>query len=136
MLLCFPVLGENIFEKPIFVSKPKQNLYLKSKGVTAIGYESENGFLVQKGATAVSVTVPSLHGFVVSLRKDLIKRGILKMKGKSFFELTTDYEFSSPSTAADVLIGASISGRECWKTSGGVSLRELQQRMPDSAKLN
>ena len=36
-----------------------------------------------------------------------------------------DYEFKSPSAAADVIKGHSVNGNEAWKTAEGTKLKEL-----------
>jgi hypothetical protein len=130
-LLCFPVLGVNIFERPMLVSKIRQLLILAKKGIRAEGYESDDGFIVKKGSTAVVDTVRSAHAFSVSLRQELQKNGILKKRTPQSLEFTEDYEFSSPSTAAAVLVGASANGRDFWKTREGVSLKQLQAKAED-----
>lgn len=130
-LLCFPVIGVNIFEKPMLVSKIRQVLVLTKKGLQAEGYESDGGFIVKKGSTAVVDAVRSAHAFSVSLREELQKNGILKQRNPQFLEFTDDYEFSSPSTAAAVLVGASANGRDFWKTREGVTLKELQAKAED-----
>jgi hypothetical protein len=130
-LLCFPVLGVNIFEKPMIISQIRQLLILTNKGIQAEGYESDDGFIVKKGSTAVVDTVRSAHAFSVSLRQELQKNGILKQRNPQFLEFTEDYEFSSPSTAAAVLVGASANGRDFWKTREGVTLKELQAKAED-----
>jgi hypothetical protein len=130
-LLCFPVLGVNIFEKPVLVSKIRQLFVLTNKGIQAEGYEADDGFVVKKGSTAVVDTVRSAHAFSISLRQELQKSGILKQQNPNFLEFTEDYEFSSPSTAAAVLVGASINGRDFWKTQEGTTLKELQAKAED-----
>jgi hypothetical protein len=131
-LLCFPVLGVNIFERPAVTPHFRQLLLLRNKGLEAQGYESEDGFVVKKGSTAVIDTVPSAHAFSVLLRQELQKSGILKRRNPQFLEFTEDYEFSSPSTAAAVLVGASANGRDFWKTTDGVTLKELQAKAEDA----
>lgn len=128
MLLCFPVLGVTIFEKPEAKQPGIQIFWLKNKGVVAQGYESEDGFVVKRGSTAVREVVESLPGHAVALRNDLESSGILKPKDESFFEMTQDYEFSSPSAAAGTLIGANINGRDWWKMSDGTTLKQLQEK--------
>lgn len=132
MLLCFPVLGVTIFERPEIAPTKRIQLLLKSKCVNAEGYESEDGFVVKRGATAVTTTVPSIRAFVVSLRDDLTKTGLLTKRNEEFFELTQDYEFSSPSAAASFLIGSSVNGRDAWKTRLGQSLKHLQETASDT----
>lgn len=130
-LLCFPILGVNIFEKATAAASARKKLLLTNKGVHAEGYESGDGFVVKKGSTAVLNAVRSAHPFSISLRKELQKKGVLRKRNNTFFEFTEDYEFSSPSTAAAVLVGASVNGRDFWKTSDGVTLKELQEKAQD-----
>jgi hypothetical protein len=134
ILLCFPVLGVTIFEKPEAKQSSVQILWLKNKGVIAQGYESEDGFVVKRGSTAVRAIVESLPGHTIALRCELEDSGIFKSRDESFFELTQDYEFSSPSTAAAALIGASINGRDWWKTSNGTTLKQLQEKAGGEAE--
>lgn len=133
MLLCFPVLGVTIFEKPELKPRQHQILILKNKGVHAEGYESEDGFVVIKGSTCVIETVPSIHTYVVGLRNDFLKSDLLIKSDDFFFELSQDYEFSSPSLAATFLLGANINGRDWWKTSNGITLKQLQEKAEDNS---
>ena len=103
-------------------------LWIKNKGVIANGYESENGFVVKNGSTAVIQTVDSVPPYTLALRQEMLASGILRQKDECFYQFTQDYEFSSPSAAAAALLGASINGREWWKTSDGASLKLLQER--------
>jgi hypothetical protein len=128
LLLCFPVLGVTIFEKPEAKPSSRQLLWLKNKGVTAQGYESEDGFVVKNGSTAVIEAVESVPAHTMALRQELLASGILKKKDEGFYQLTQDYEFSSPSAAAAVLIGASVNGRDWWKSSNGTTLKQLQEK--------
>lgn len=131
-LLCFPTIGVDIFEKPADQKRVSPLLFLKNKGVQAQGYESDDGFIVKKSSTAVIETVPSAHAFSISMREELQKNGVLKRQNSQFLEFTEDYEFSSPSTAAAVLVGSSINGRDWWKTEKGVALKELQAKAQDT----
>jgi hypothetical protein len=128
MLLCFPVLGVTIFEKTVTDTAMVQWLFIKAKGIVAQGYESDDGFVVKGGATAVVECVDSTPSYVVALRRELQEADILRPNGRGLLELTQTYEFSSPSTAAEVFIGASVNGRDAWKTSDGISLKALQER--------
>jgi Domain of unknown function (DUF4357) len=127
MLLCFPVLGVTVFENPEIKIDPKRILLLERKGIHATGYESEDGFVVCKGSTAVAGTVSSIWTHAIALREELKKQGILIQKTNELFELTQDYAFSSPSLAAGLLVGASINGRDVWRTYKGITLKQLQE---------
>lgn len=125
MLLCFPVLGVTVFEKPLEAAPTAQLLYLKSKSIQARGYESSQGFVVLAGSESVAQDLASIRGFLSDIRNSLLGRRILVPNGESL-RLTQDYTFNSPSTAAGVLLGRSANGRIEWKNEGGVSLKQLQ----------
>ncbi|MGB6649164.1 MAG: DUF4357 domain-containing protein, partial [Bacteroidota bacterium] len=42
------------------------------------------------------------------------------------YEITQDYTFASPSTAAGVMLGRSANGRIEWKTADGKTLKSIQ----------
>ena len=126
MLLCFPVIGLPVFEKPSQPEPKAIRLKINSKGVVAQGYESLQGFVVTKSSEAVITEVPSIHGYLSQLRKDMLGSGILQHLGQKLI-FSQDYEFNSPSTAAGVVLGRSSNGRTEWTTVDGVTLKQLQE---------
>jgi hypothetical protein len=78
------------------------------------------------GSQAFKDEVPSIQLFLVNLRKGLKERGILVPDG-DFLKLTQDYTFDSPSTAAGVMGGRSLNGRELWQDEQGRTLKASQQ---------
>lgn len=132
MLLCFPVLGVSIFESVQTPPKRAQLFQLLRKGVLATGFESADGFVVTAGATAVLECVPSMHAYAKDLRDELVRLGIFK-KTSTGYKLQQSFSFASPSTAASILLGASVNGRDAWKTESGETLKEMQARSSDRA---
>ncbi len=126
MLLCLPILGYGFFEPAPEASPDTPRLVLKAKGIEARGFESSKGFVVQSGARAVKEEVASIHAFLVDTRAELVRQGVLADRGDAY-EFTQDYAFSSPSTAAGVILGRSANGRIEWKTRGGKTLKDLQE---------
>jgi hypothetical protein len=126
MLLCFPTLGVFVFEKPEEKPATKTLLSFTRRGLTATGYESDNGFVVVKGSQASLLVVKSMQPFAQSLRSELLTSGVL-VEAPPNLVFAEDYEFSSPSTAAYVVAGASVNGRDVWKTEDDRSLKELQE---------
>lgn len=126
LLLCLPIIGVNFFEKPRPGAGGHHRLYLKSRGVEASGFESPEGFVVLKGSTAARDEVPSIHQYMKALRRTLLENGVLADAG-DVFKVTQDYTFSSPSTAAGVILGRSSNGRLDWKDKEGHSLKDLQE---------
>ncbi len=65
--------------------------------------------------------VPSMKQHVRSmydLRQQLIENGVL-LQDDDHYRFSQDYVFSSPSTAAAVVLGRSANGRIEWKDSRG-----------------
>lgn len=130
MLGVLPVLGVHAFESaPAVAAKASPVLSCKGKGVTAMGYEATQGFVVKAGSQAVAEAVPSMAQHVrgmFDLRQELIANGVLALEA-GLYRFTQDYSFSSPSTAAAVVLGRSANGRIEWKDAQGRTLKALQE---------
>ncbi len=61
------------------------------------------------------------------LRQELIGNGVLVTDPEGF-RFAQDYVFSSPSTAAAVVLGRSANGRIEWKDGLGRTLKSLQEQ--------
>lgn len=129
MLLIYPVLGLNAFEKVDEVNQttPAGRLILKGKDTKAEGQETSDGFVVFKGAVARLDSVPSIHAYGRELRESLTAAGVFVAEGNCL-RLTQDHVFGSPSLAAMVLLGRTSNGRIEWKSKAGVTLRDLQEQ--------
>lgn len=130
MLGMLPVLGIHAFEQavPLAATVAQPLLTCRGKGVTASAYEATQGFVVKSGSQAVGEAVPSMQQHVrgmFDLREELIVNGVLQRESDHFL-FAQDYAFSSPSTAAAVVLGRSANGRIEWKDAGGRTLKELQ----------
>ena len=131
MLGMLPVLGVHAFEQAPKAPAAKVSpvLTCKGKGVQATGYEASQGFVVRAGSQAVLDSVPSMALHVrgmFDLRQELTGNGVLGLQG-GLYQFTQDYSFSSPSTAAAVVLGRSANGRIEWKAADGRTLKELQE---------
>jgi hypothetical protein len=131
MMLCFPVLGVHVFTAAAPAQKNAKQLQIASKGISATGWETHNGFMVRAGSGAAPVEVPSCHAYLKELRAALIGNGVLKLQGQGYV-FAQDYVFASPSTAAGVVQGRNSNGRVEWKTKEGKTLKELQQELEKS----
>jgi hypothetical protein len=136
MLGMLPVLGVHAFEQAALPANASSAplLQCKGKGVTASGYESSQGFVVKAGSQAVATAVPSMQQHVrgmYELRQELIGNGVLAPGPEGAAEgyrFTQDYVFSSPSTAAAVVLGRSANGRIEWKDAQGRTLKGIQEK--------
>lgn len=133
MLSMLPVLGVSAFELTRANDTNQVNatlLHCSGKGLKALGYESNQGFVVKANSQASADLTQSMreqmHG-IVDLRQDLISNEVLQRVGESYV-FQQDYSFSSPSTAAAIVLGRSANGRTEWKDETGRSLKEIQTR--------
>ncbi|MGM0609155.1 MAG: DUF4357 domain-containing protein [Candidatus Muiribacteriota bacterium] len=87
----------------------------------------DNKIKVLKGSTAHGVDAPAFknHNYK-KLRDRLINEGVLEKK-KDHFSFSRDYEFSSSSAAAAVVLARSAAGPSEWKTKEGIKLSELDR---------
>lgn len=126
------VLGLNIFETPSISSNgtsgeksAKKMLFLTSKGVTAKAYQDSGAFVVLANSEAVLREVASASEGIIAHRKSLQAKGVLKVEDDHFL-FSQDYEFSSPSAAAQVVLGRAAGGPIEWKNEQGKTLKELE----------
>lgn len=126
MLSILPVVGLTAFEKPRRPRFKRDRLAIKAKGVRGEGYESAEGFVVLEGSQAVTSEVDSIHDFLSALRRDLVAQRVLVQAGETY-RFAQDYSFSSPSTAAGVILGRVANGRVQWKDRDGRTLKEIQE---------
>ena len=121
-------LGHKVFEeKRDFRQKQKRStFYIKAaRGADGQGEPSSDGFVVFKGSKASATIVNSMATSFVKLRERLIDDGVLINAG-GYMEFSEDYIFSSPSTAAVMVMGRSANGLVEWKTKDGKTLKEFE----------
>jgi len=121
-------LGHKVFEEKREY-KPKQQqstFYIKAaRGADGQGEPTSDGFVVLKGSKAAGSTVTSMTSNLVKLRQKLINEGVMADKG-DYLEFPDDFIFSSPSTAASIVLGRNANGLTEWKLKNGVSLKKFE----------
>jgi len=131
-------LGHKVLEvKREFNPKQQQNVFLikAARGADGKGEPTSDGFVVFKGSRAAGTTVNSMTSSFIKLRERMIEENILVMKDE-FFEFTDDYIFSSPSTAAVIVMGRNANGLTEWKTKEGKTLKEFESNEKHSNNLS
>jgi hypothetical protein len=121
-------LGHKVFdEKREFRPKQKQEIFFikSARGAEAQGVPSSDGFVVIKGSKAALITVNSITHSFLNYRQSLIDKGILLQNGQ-IYEFTEDFIFSSPSTAAVIVMGRNANGLQEWKLSNGKTLKDYE----------
>ncbi len=94
-----------------------------ARGADAKGIIVSDGFAVLRGSVAATSTTQSANGFILQIRNDLIEKGILDHN----FVFQKDYVFSSPSTAAAVVMGRNANGLMEWKTAEHQELKHFNE---------
>ena len=121
-------LGHKVFdEKRDFKPKQKVEIFAikAARGADGQGVPTSDGFVVLKGSKAASTIVNSMTPSFVKLRQKLIDEGVLVNKIE-YFEFSDDYIFSSPSTAAVMVMGRNANGLSEWKLKDGKTLKEFE----------
>lgn len=127
-------LGHKVFdEKREFRPKQKQELFFikAARGAEGQGEPTSDGFVVFKNSKAAATFVNSITANFIALRQKLINEGVLVDRGEHF-EFSDDYIFSSPSTAAAIVMGRNANGLTEWKTKNGKTLKESESNDKDS----
>lgn len=113
---------ENLRQKDKSNKKDLLKLYIKSsREADAVGEQTTDGFVVFKNSKISTSTVNSFPKSFNNLRNKLIKEKIIIEN-----TFTKDYLFSSPSTAAAIVMGKSANGLVEWKTKLGESLKSIE----------
>ncbi len=121
-------LGHKVFdEKREFKPKQKQeSFFIKAaRGADGQGEPTSDGFVVFKNSKAAATIVNSMTPNFITYRQKLINEGVLVDKGE-YFEFSDDYIFSSPSTAAVMVMGRNANGLTEWKNKNGKTLKEFE----------
>jgi len=125
-------LSHKVFEDKREEKAPEQQaretFFIKAtRGADAQGEPSPDGFIVFKDSKVATSTVPSMTQGFLRLRKELLESGVILPKDDKLI-LVDDYIFSSPSTAAVIVLGRNANGLTEWKRKDGTTLKEFESR--------
>jgi hypothetical protein len=96
-------------------------------GYSAQMLVTPGGYLVPKGSRARKAEAPTLQSTYKNLRATLLSSGVLVETAESI-EFTSDYVFNSPSAAACVVSGTTLSGGSGWRLRDGTTYKAWEQR--------
>lgn len=111
-LECFPDSVDNIF------------VIKNRKGIEARAIYKDGKMIVLKGSIFTSVVKRSFTAN--TLREEVISKSEKLPNGH--YRLLENFCFSSPSTASQIIYGASTSGWVVWKTENGKTLSECVRK--------
>ena len=123
LTLLVGTMGYKILEKIAKRSVTKQDCYYirAVRGANATAILTAEGIVVMKGSKVAETVVPSMLSGFSNKRKDLIDSGVI-----DDWQFVKDYLFSSPSTAASVIMGRTANGLTEWKRKDGSTLKDNQ----------
>jgi Domain of unknown function (DUF4357) len=116
-----------------FISIPRsaessEKYWCKGKQAEGVGGPTANGFMVYKGSLAMAQLVKSTDATVVRRHAELVRNKVLVPTDDGTLRFVQDYEFTSPSTAAAVVLGRSANGWPEWKDKAGRTLDEVKRK--------
>jgi len=118
--------------KPIVKpSAPSHLFYVRGGGSDGKGELVEDGFIVFEGSLARMEVVPSGAHAVNPHRERLLAAGLMEERDGEYV-FTQDFLFSSPSTAAAVVLGRSANGWIEWKDEHGQTLSDVYRAQAES----
>ena len=117
---------ENLIEKTVLKSTKNNLFYIKAaRGANSKGIPSSDGFIVLKNSELAISTVNSMQKSLINIREKLIAdKVIISVNQKLLF--LQDFEFSSPSTAAAIVMGRNANGQKEWKLKNGITLKDFE----------
>jgi len=121
-------LGYKVLEPLAAPTVKQRDLYFikAARGANGRAVVTNEGVVVVEGSEIATSTVPSMAPAFVNQRQKLIDQGVIK-KTDGKFVFTKDFLFSSPSTAAAVVMGRNANGRIEWKDKKGKTLKEKEE---------
>ena len=124
MRMLVSTLGYPVFEPIVKPTTPSHLFFARGGGSDGKGELVEDGFVVFEGSRARMEVVPSATNAVQPQRDKLIASGVMEER-ESEYVFTQDFLFSSPSTAAAVVLGRSANGWVEWKDEHGQTLSDV-----------
>jgi hypothetical protein len=135
MLVLYPLLGVRAFLPGVAIVRhsnnvslvPSDELVLRKAGqIIAHGRCTSNGGVTLLAGSLIAVKEADYAGPIITrTRKHFSSQGWLDAHDADWQTLNTDYDCSSPSTAASVVMGRQMQGPQAWRTRDGVTLSDL-----------
>jgi hypothetical protein len=91
---------------------------------------ADMGLTLLKGSRFAAIGQASESAKVRKIRELLVENGNAVARDDDWWELTTDHGPLAPSTAAELVLGYAVNGRQAWKSSGGRTYHQLVTEDP------
>jgi hypothetical protein len=126
MQMLASTLGYTVFDE-IKKPTPKAIIICKGKDAYAEGEYTEQGLVVFTNSTCNLVHTNTAGAWVIGIRDQLQQKGILQLR-ENVLVFKEDYVFTSPSTAAGVVLARNANGWREWKFKDGRTLDEVKRQ--------
>lgn len=101
-------------------------LLLEAVGVSGKAHSTREGFVVLAGSTLRVSETETIPSRIRRRRQQLLDEELVESAGPDKWRLKANETFRSPSEAAGVITGSSVSGPQYWRTASGTPLGELE----------
>lgn len=133
--LLIGTLGHNLFEDKISTNKAEldqEKIYFikAARGADASMVQTSDGFAVIKGSRFADPVANSFPPSLNKIRESLLEKELLIIEDGKII-LTDNHVFSSPSTAAAIVMGRNANGLTEWKNRRGETLRDMESFQED-----
>lgn len=127
MKLMVNTLGHKVFEEKVSQRSTSKSVFVlkAARGADAKGQPTSEGFVVFKGSKVANSIVDSMPKSFIEMRQRLMEKSVIVQNGETL-EISEDYIFTSPSTAACIVLGRNANGLTEWKLSDGKTLKEFE----------
>ncbi|ATP41698.1 methionine sulfoxide reductase [Solibacillus sp. R5-41] len=128
LMMMVNTLGHKLFEEIKDNAEIHENdiFFIEAaRGAKANGIQTQEGFVVLNGSKIATDYVNSYSERSIAKRNELIQSERVTVINGEFIVME-DLLFTSPSAAADIVMGRSANGLTEWKNKFGRSLKELQ----------
>jgi phage tail sheath protein FI len=98
-------------------------LHIAGTKIAAMGKCLGNSFIVCKGSHCSLETTKSCKDGIIKLRTELMKNGTIK---NGMF--VKDYKFTSPTKAAETVLGSTVNGLVYWLDNKNKTLKEIRNK--------
>lgn len=124
------LFGFALFQEVPVQANAVERYYVNSIDASAVGTLLENGqFMVFAGSLSRIADTPSFQSMSnAALRKLLVADGVLKVDSVKSYKFTQNHIFTTPSQAAEVVMGRSADGWLEWKNEKKQSLDTVKRK--------
>lgn len=124
----FKTAPERQKKKPILNSESPIVFRIKAvRGANAKAEISQKGLVIKQGSEIATTDTPTIKKSTVKERKELINKGVIIKEGDKLV-FSQDHLFTSPTPAAQIVMGRSATGRTEWKDKEGRTLKSYQEQ--------